>query len=168
MVYSSVLGSLASVWFTLYARANREVKKAVEAYWGGKLSADELTKAAADVKKASWTSLKERGVELIPSGDFTLYDHRYLGKGLSPLDVYFAMGRGRQAEGVDVPACEMKKWFDSNYHFVVPEFSEETEFKLNFNKALEEYREAKDLGVETRPVVLGPSLPRSRQGCEGG
>ncbi|KAI9001072.1 cobalamin-independent methionine synthase [Trametes punicea] len=162
MVLSSVLG---------FPRigANREVKKAVEAYWSGKLSADELTKAAADVKKASWTSLKERGVNLIPSGDFTLYDHvldhsaafnaipkRYLGKGLSPLDVYFAMGRGRQAEGVDVPACEMKKWFDSNYHFVVPEFSEETEFKLNFNKALEEYREAKDLGIETRPVLIGP------------
>ncbi|KAI0661046.1 cobalamin-independent methionine synthase [Cubamyces menziesii] len=162
MVLSSVLG---------FPRigANREVKKAVEAYWAGKLSADELTKAAADVKKASWTSLKERGVNLIPSGDFTLYDHvldhsaafnvipkRYLGKGLSPLDVYFAMGRGRQADGVDVPASEMKKWFDSNYHFVVPEFSEETEFKLNFNKALEEYREAKDLGIETRPVVLGP------------
>ncbi|KAL7282364.1 cobalamin-independent methionine synthase [Trametes coccinea BRFM310] len=162
MVLSSVLG---------FPRigANREVKKAVEAYWANKLSADELTKAAADVKKASWTSLKERGVDLIPSGDFTLYDHvldhsaafnvipkRYLGKGLSPLDVYFAMGRGRQADGVDVPACEMKKWFDSNYHFVVPEFSEETEFKLNFNKALEEYREAKDLGINTRPVVLGP------------
>ncbi|RDX55556.1 cobalamin-independent methionine synthase [Lentinus brumalis] len=162
MVLSSVLG---------FPRigANREVKKAVEAYWGGKLSADELTKAAADVKKASWLSLKERGVDVIPSGDFTLYDHildhsaafnvipkRYLGKGLSPLDVYFAMGRGRQTEGVDVPASEMKKWFDSNYHFVVPEFSEETEFKLNFNKALEEYNEAKALGITTRPVVVGP------------
>ncbi|KAM5540452.1 hypothetical protein V8D89_005910 [Ganoderma adspersum] len=162
MVLSSVLG---------FPRigANREVKKAVEAYWAGKLSADELTKAAADVKKASWTNLKERGVNLIPSGDFTLYDHildhsaafnvipkRYLGKGLSPLDVYFAMGRGRQADGVDVPACEMKKWFDSNYHYVVPELSQETDFKLNFNKALEEYREAKDLGVETRPIVVGP------------
>ncbi|RPD67223.1 5-methyltetrahydropteroyltriglutamate-homocysteine S-methyltransferase [Lentinus tigrinus ALCF2SS1-7] len=162
MVLSSVLG---------FPRigANREVKKAVEAYWAGKLSADELTKAAADVKKASWLSLKERGVDVIPSGDFTLYDHildhsaafnvipkRYLGKGLSPLDVYFAMGRGRQTEGVDVPASEMKKWFDSNYHFVVPEFSEETEFKLNFNKALEEYNEAKALGITTRPVVVGP------------
>ncbi|EMD40778.1 hypothetical protein CERSUDRAFT_62756 [Gelatoporia subvermispora B] len=162
MVASSVLG---------FPRigANREVKKAVEAYWAGKISADELTKAAADVKKASWTSLKERGVELIPSGDFTLYDHildhsaafnvipkRYLGHNLSPLDVYFAMGRGRQADGVDVPASEMKKWFDSNYHFVVPEFSEETVFKLNFNKAVEEYNEAKAHGINTRPVVVGP------------
>ncbi|CAL1700818.1 unnamed protein product [Somion occarium] len=161
MVASSVLG---------FPRigANREVKKAVEGYWAGKLSADELTKVALEVKKTNWTSLKQRGVDLIPSGDFSLYDHvldhsaafnvipkRYLGHNLSPLDVYFAMGRGRQADGVDVPASEMKK-FDSNYHFVVPEFSEETDFKLVFNKALEEFTEAKNIGVTTRPVVLGP------------
>ncbi|KIY74013.1 cobalamin-independent methionine synthase [Cylindrobasidium torrendii FP15055 ss-10] len=149
--------------------ANREVKKAVEAYWAGKISAEELTKAASEVKKSNWTSIKAQGVDFVPSGDFTLYDHvldhsaafnvipkRYTGHGLSDLDIYFAMGRGRQAEGVDVPASEMKKWFDSNYHFVVPEFSDETDFKLNFNKALEEFKEAKALGVATRPVVLGP------------
>ncbi|KAF8639707.1 hypothetical protein AX17_000969 [Amanita inopinata Kibby_2008] len=162
MVLSSVLG---------FPRigANREVKKAVEAYWAGKISADELTKAAAEVKKESWTNVKAHGVDFVPSGEFSLYDHvldhsaafnvipkRYVGLGLSPLDVYFAMGRGRQADGVDVPASEMKKWFDSNYHYVVPEFSEETEFKLNFNKALEEFREAQDAGIVTRPVVLGP------------
>ncbi|KAJ7904631.1 cobalamin-independent synthase [Mycena olivaceomarginata] len=162
MVASSVLG---------FPRigANREVKKAVEAYWAGKISVDDLTKAAADVKKTSWTSVKERGVDFVPSGDFSLYDHvldhsaafnvvpkRYVGQGLAPIDVYFAMGRGRQADGVDVPASEMKKWFDSNYHFVVPEVSEETEFKLNFNKAVEEFKEAKAAGVTTRPVVLGP------------
>ncbi|KAF9055469.1 cobalamin-independent methionine synthase [Hymenopellis radicata] len=146
--------------------ANREVKKAVEAYWAGKISAAELTKAAADVKKASWTSVKAQGVDFIPSGEFSLYDHvldhsaafnvipkRYVGQGLSDLDTYFAMGRGRQADGVDVPASEMKKWFDSNYHYVVPEFSDETEFKLNFNKALEEYEEAKAAGVITRPAA---------------
>ncbi|KAH7887656.1 cobalamin-independent synthase [Phlebopus sp. FC_14] len=162
MVLSSVLG---------FPRigANREIKKAVEAYWAGKLSAEDLTKAAADVRKTSWTSLKERNVDLIPSGEFTLYDHvldhsaafnvipkRYVGLGLSPLDVFFAMGRGRQAGGVDVPACEMKKWFDSNYHYVVPELSEETDFKLLYNKALQDYNEAKALGVSTRPVILGP------------
>ncbi|KAG2349003.1 cobalamin-independent methionine synthase [Suillus weaverae] len=162
MVSSSVLG---------FPRigANREVKKAVEAYWAGKLSAEDLIKAAADVKKSSWTNLKERGVDLIPSGEFSLYDHvldhsaafnaipkRYQGLGLSALDVFFAMGRGRQAGNVDVPACEMKKWFDSNYHFVVPELSEETDFKLLYNKALTEYKEAKEAGVVTRPVVLGP------------
>ncbi|KAF9451667.1 cobalamin-independent methionine synthase [Macrolepiota fuliginosa MF-IS2] len=162
MVLSSVLG---------FPRigANREVKKAVEAYWAGKTSADDLTKAAAEVKKASWTSVKAQGVDFVPSGEFSLYDHvldhsaifnvipkRYVGLGLSDLDVFFAMGRGRQSEGVDVPASEMKKWFDSNYHFVVPEFSEETDFKLNFNKALEEFKEAQAAGVTTRPVILGP------------
>ncbi|KAA1466330.1 cobalamin-independent methionine synthase [Dentipellis sp. KUC8613] len=162
MVASSVLG---------FPRigANREVKKAVEAYWAGKITADQLTQAAADVKKSNWTTVKSKGVDFVPSGEFSLYDHvldhsaafnvipkRYVGLGLSPLDVYFAMGRGRQADGVDVPASEMKKWFDSNYHFVVPEFSDETDFKLNFNKAVEEYKEAKALGIETRPVVLGP------------
>ncbi|KAI6047411.1 cobalamin-independent synthase [Pisolithus marmoratus] len=162
MVLSSVLG---------FPRigANREIKKAVEAYWAGRATAEDLTKAAADVKKASWTNLKNRNVDLIPSGDFSLYDHvldhsaafnvvpkRYTGLGLSPLDVYFAMGRGRQAAGVDVPACEMKKWFDSNYHYVVPELSEQTDFKLLYNKALQEYNEAKGLGINTRPVILGP------------
>nr|GAT59890.1 predicted protein [Mycena chlorophos] len=178
MVLSSVLG---------FPRigANREIKKAVEAYWAGKLTQEELTKAAADVKKTSWTSIQQRGVDLIPSGEFSLYDHvldhsaafnvipkRYVGLGLSPIDVYFAMGRGRQADGVDVPACEMKKWFDSNYHFVVPEVSEETEFKLNFNKALEEYQEAKAAGVTTRPVILGPVsflvLSKAAKGASAG
>ncbi|KAI0030701.1 cobalamin-independent methionine synthase [Vararia minispora EC-137] len=162
MVASSVLG---------FPRigANREVKKAVEAYWAGKISADQLTQAAADVRKASWQSVKSKGVDYVPSGEFSLYDHvldhatafnvvpkRYVGHGLSPLDVYFAMGRGRQADGVDVPASEMKKWFDSNYHYVVPEFAEDTDFQLKFNKAVEEYNDAKALGIETRPVVLGP------------
>ena len=121
------------------------------------------------------------------SGEFSLYDHvldqssafnvipsRYTGQGLSDLDIYFAMGRGRQADGVDVPASEMKKWlvlslyqppsnlnffmfrFDSNYHYVVPEFSNAVNFRLNFNKALIEYTEAKKAGFETRPVILGP------------
>ncbi|VDB96957.1 unnamed protein product [Peniophora sp. CBMAI 1063] len=162
MVSSSVLG---------FPRigTNREVKKAVEAYWAGKLSADELTNAAAEVRKGNWQALKGKGVDYVPSGEFSLYDHvldhsaafnvvpkRYVNQGLSPLDVYFAMGRGRQADGVDVPASEMKKWFDSNYHFVVPEFSDETDFQLKFNKAVEEYNDAKAAGVETRPVILGP------------
>ncbi|KIJ56602.1 hypothetical protein M422DRAFT_22757 [Sphaerobolus stellatus SS14] len=162
MVASSVLG---------FPRigANREIKKAVEAYWAGKISSEELTKAAAEVKKASWTSVKGKGVTYVPSGEFSLYDHvldhsvqfnvipaRYTGQGLSDLDIFFAMGRGRQADGVDVPAGEMKKWFDSNYHYVVPELSDVVDFKLKYNKAVQEYKEAKALGVETRPVVLGP------------
>ncbi|KLO18049.1 cobalamin-independent methionine synthase [Schizopora paradoxa] len=162
MVFSSVLG---------FPRigANREVKKAVEAYWAGKITADELKKAASETKKYNWSNLKAKNVDFIPSGDFTLYDHvldhsaafnvipeRYTKSKLSDLDIYFAMGRGRQADGVDVPASEMKKWFDSNYHYVVPEFSEKTKFELKFNKAVEEFKEAKAEGINTRPVILGP------------
>ncbi|KAG9018844.1 methionine-synthesizing 5- methyltetrahydropteroyltriglutamate--homocysteine methyltransferase [Tulasnella sp. 427] len=156
----------------------REIKFAVESYWGNKSSAEDLQKVAAEIRKQSWTNVKSKGVDhvprqvtqsLPPTGEFSLYDHvldhsaafnvipsRYQNLGLSPLDVFFAMGRGRQADGVDVPASEMKKWFDSNYHFVVPEFSDATDFKLNYNKALNEYKEAKEAGINTRPVVLGP------------
>ncbi|KAG6378679.1 cobalamin-independent synthase [Boletus reticuloceps] len=142
MIFSSVLG---------FPRigAHREVKKAVEAYWAGKLSAADLQKAAADVRKTSWKSLKNHNVDLIPSGDFTLYDHVLdHSTAFNVVDV--------KADGVDVPSCEMKKWFDSNYHYVVPELSDETKFKLLYNKALQEYNEAKELGITTRPVILGP------------
>ncbi|KAG7094236.1 hypothetical protein E1B28_007841 [Marasmius oreades] len=162
MVHSSVLG---------FPRigANREIKKVVEAYWAGKVSAEEVTKTAAEVRMSNWTELKQRGVTYLPVGDFSLYDHvldhsaafnaipkRYQGQGLNALDTYFAMARGHQANGVDVPAGEMKKWFDSNYHFLVPELDETTDFKLNYNKALEEYNEVKALDKDSRPVVLGP------------
>ncbi|KAK7449196.1 methionine-synthesizing 5-methyltetrahydropteroyltriglutamate--homocysteine methyltransferase [Stygiomarasmius scandens] len=165
--------------------ANREIKKVVEAYWAGKTTADEVTKVAATVKKTSWSELKQRGVTYIPSGDFSLYDHvldhsaafnaipkRYQGLGLSQLDTYFAMARGRQADGVDVPASEMKKWFDSNYHFVVPELDNNTAFKLNYNKPLEEFKEAKAAGITTRPVLLGPitylALSKASKEAESG
>jgi 5-methyltetrahydropteroyltriglutamate--homocysteine methyltransferase len=162
MVSSSVLG---------FPRIGpkREIKFAVESYWANKSSAEDLQKVAAEIRKQSWTNVKSKGVDYVPSGEFSLYDHvldhsaafnvipsRYQNLGLSALDVYFAMGRGRQADGVDVPASEMKKWFDSNYHFVVPEFSGATDFKLVYNKALNEYKEAKAAGINTRPVVLGP------------
>ncbi|KAG8948123.1 methionine-synthesizing 5- methyltetrahydropteroyltriglutamate--homocysteine methyltransferase [Tulasnella sp. 424] len=153
MVSSSVLG---------FPRIGpkREIKFAVESYWANKSSAEDLEKVAVEIRKQSWTSV---------NGEFTFYDHvldqsaafnvipsRYQNLGLSPLDVYFAMGRGRQADGVDVPASEMKKWFDSNYHYVVPEFNDATDFKLNFNKPLKAYKEAKEAGINTRPVILGP------------
>ncbi|KAF9269295.1 cobalamin-independent methionine synthase [Marasmius fiardii PR-910] len=148
---------------------NREIKKVVEAYWAGKVSAEEVTKTAAEIRKSNWTELKKRGVTYFSCGDFSLYDHvldhsaafnaipkRYQGQGLNPLDTYFAMARGHQANGVDVPAGEMKKWFDSNYHFLVPELDDSTDFKLNYNKALEEYNEAKLIDADSRPVILGP------------
>jgi len=150
---------------------NREIKKAVESYWAGKSSVEALQAVAKEVRKGRWESIKAKGVDFIPSGEFTLYDHvldhcsmfnaipeRYTKSGLSDVDISFAMGRGRQQldQGIDLQAMEMKKWFDSNYHFVVPEISPSTNFHLNHNKALQEYEEAKALGITTRPVILGP------------
>ena len=80
----------------------------------------------------------------------------YAKSGLSQLDTYFAMARGHQKGGVDLPATEMKKWFDSNYHYLVPEFSEKSEFKRNDNKPVDDFIEAKEAGYNARPVILGP------------
>lgn len=98
----------------------REIKKAVESYWQDKTSAEELQKVAKEIRRQNWETIKSAGVDYIPSGDFTLYDHvldhctlfnvipsKYAEAKLSPLDLEFAMGRGRQRDGVDLPACEM-------------------------------------------------------------
>ncbi|CAH7687195.1 cobalamin-independent synthase [Phakopsora pachyrhizi] len=147
----------------------REVKKAVEAYWADKISAEALFEAAKQVRVSNWQRIKALGVDLIPSNDFTLYDHvldhctmfnavphKYYDAKLSALDLYFAMGRGRQRDGVDLPACEMNKYLGTNYHYIVPEVSNQTVFKLMHQKPVDEYLEAKAAGVETRPVLFGP------------
>ncbi|KAH8919652.1 cobalamin-independent methionine synthase [Atractiella rhizophila] len=147
----------------------REIKKAIEAYWGDKLSVEELLKVAKEQRLLKYKIIKDAGVDYIPSGDFTLYDHildtsitfnaiphKYAAAQLSQLDTEFAMGRGRQRDGVDLEACEMKKWFDSNYHYIVPEFSSSTSFKLNNTKPVDEFLEAKQGGYVTRPVLVGP------------
>ncbi|CAJ0823072.1 10726_t:CDS:2, partial [Entrophospora sp. SA101] len=115
-----------------------------------------------------WLLQKNAGLDHIPSNDFSFYDqvvdHSYAFgviparyKNLNPgLETYFAMCRGLQKPGVDVAACEMKKWFDTNYHYIVPEFEPNQEFTLNSAKIISEYKEAKALGIETRPVILGP------------
>jgi 5-methyltetrahydropteroyltriglutamate--homocysteine methyltransferase len=117
-----------------------------------------------------WKIQKDAGIDLIPSNDASFYDHvldhlfvfgaipaRYASIP-STTDKYFAMGRGlqRPAEGIDVPAMEMKKWFDTNYHYIVGEFSPETKFHLQNKKPIDQYLEAKALGIQTRPVLLGP------------
>ncbi|CAG99946.1 5-methyltetrahydropteroyltriglutamate-homocysteine S-methyltransferase [Kluyveromyces lactis] len=154
---------------------NRELKKATEGYWNGKVSAEQLQQVAKDIKASNWKLQKDAGVNVIASNDFSFYDQvldlsllfnvipqRYSKYELSPLDTYFAMARGLQRKAtettaaVDVPALEMVKWFDSNYHYVRPTFSNSTEFKLNGQKPVDEYLEAKQLGVETRPVLVGP------------
>lgn len=154
---------------------NRELKKATEGYWNGKVSSEELQQVAKNIRASNWKLQKEAGVDVIPSNDFSFYDHvldlsllfnvvpqRYSKYELSPLDTFFAMARGLQrkategSNAVDVPALEMVKWFDSNYHYVRPTFSKSTQFKLSGQKPVDEYLEAKALGVETRPVLVGP------------
>lgn len=154
--------------------AFRELKKANEAYWAKKTSAEDLLKAGLNIRESNWKTQKEAGIDLIPSNDFSFYDQVLdlsLTVGAIParynsllnkidraynLDLYFAMARGFQESGVDVTAMEMTKWFDTNYHYIVPEFTKNQEFKLTSEKFLNEYNEAKKLGIETKPVLLGP------------
>ncbi|KAF2742559.1 cobalamin-independent methionine synthase [Sporormia fimetaria CBS 119925] len=163
MVQSSVLG---------FPRmgANRELKKANEAYWADKLSRDDLLKEAKRLRLEHWKIQKDAGIDVIPSNDFAFYDHildhiqlfnaipeRYSQASLDPLDEYFAMGRGHQKGGVDVPSLEMVKWFDSNYHYVKPTFQDNQTFKLASDpKPVVQFLEAKEAGVHTRPVLVGP------------
>ncbi|UKZ77279.1 hypothetical protein TrVFT333_004999 [Trichoderma virens FT-333] len=163
MVQSAVLG---------FPRmgVNRDLKKATEAYWSGKLSQTELLAEAKRLRLAHWKIQKDAGVDIIPSNDFALYDQvlshiqdfgavpeRYTKDGLDTVDQYFAMGRGHQKGGVDVPSLEMVKWFDSNYHYVKPTLQDGQVFKLTATpKAVAEFNEAKEAGVVTRPVLVGP------------
>lgn len=149
---------------------NRDLKKATENYWAGKISQEELLAEAKRLRLAHWKIQKDAGVDIIPSNDFALYDQvlahiqdfsavpeRYTKHNLNKVDEYFAMGRGHQKEGVDVPSLEMVKWFDSNYHYVKPTLQDNQEFKLVENpKAVVEFNEAKEAGIITRPVLVGP------------
>lgn len=149
--------------------ANRELKKIEEAYWAGKASKEDLLKVAAEIRRSNWTLQKEAGITLIPSNDFSFYDQtldmslcvgaipeRYNALRNDRLDLYFAMAHGFQKNGIDVTAMEMTKWFDTNYHYIVPEFTKNQEFTLLYNKAAEEFKEALALGIKTKPVLIGP------------
>ena len=147
----------------------RELKKANEAFWEGKLSEEELLAVAEQIRVHNWTLQKEAGIDLIPSNDFSLYDQvldfsftinaipeRFAPtQSLSELKQYFAIARGYQKDGIDVTASEMTKWFDTNYHYIVPEFTKNQAFSIKVNKPLQEYNLAKKHGFETKPVLLG-------------
>jgi 5-methyltetrahydropteroyltriglutamate--homocysteine methyltransferase len=153
--------------------SNRELKKACESYWSGKTTIQNLVQVGRDIRKHNWELQKEAGIDLIPSNDFSFYDQvldhslmvgaipkRYhdviLSAGNNELDLYFAMARGYQKDGLDITAMEMTKWFDTNYHYIVPEFTRDQQFKLFSNKLLDEYNEGKRLGINTKPVLIGP------------
>jgi len=144
----------------------RELKKAVEGYWKGRVDADALRATAAVLRRANWRQLAEAGVHEVPTGDFSYYDHvldtsvmvgaiparHRAAVELDALDGYFAMARGTQ----DVAPLEMTKWFDTNYHYLVPELGPDTVFTADSGKQAGEFREALAVGLTARPVLVGP------------
>ena len=146
----------------------RELKFASEKYFKKEIEADELFRIAKELRKIHWLAQKSESVDYIPSNDFSFYDivldtailfniipKRYKELGVPELDTYFAMARGFQGEAGDVKALAMKKWFNTNYHYIVPEVDDDAEIRLSGNKLFEEYKEAKTLGIETKPIVTG-------------
>src|SRR3954447_14555316 len=136
---------------------DRELKFALEGYWRGERSADELEETARGIRRANWELMRDTGIDLIPSNDFSLYDQmldtaQLVGAVPPGLDAYFAAARGTD----ETPALEMTKWFDTNYHYIVPELGPGTRFELGSSKPFDEYAEAKALGIETKPVLVGP------------
>jgi 5-methyltetrahydropteroyltriglutamate--homocysteine methyltransferase len=153
--------------------SQRELKKAEEKFWGGTLSEEELLKTAQALRRQNWVTQHNAGIQLIPSNDFSLYDQvldtclwtgaipdRYAslseGDSSSQLTLYFAMARGIQQGGIDLGALEMTKWFDTNYHYLVPEFYRNQTFRPLSDKPIEEFEEARSIGILTKPVLLGP------------
>lgn len=153
--------------------ARRELKKGLESYWSGKTSEADLVAIAREIRKQNWLRQKGAGIEHIPSNDFSLYDQvldtislvgavpaRYGWSGTTvDLATYFAMARGTPAFAkatAGKPAMEMTKWFDTNYHYIVPEFERSQRFRLASTKSLDEFQEAKGEGITPRPVLLGP------------
>jgi 5-methyltetrahydropteroyltriglutamate--homocysteine methyltransferase len=178
--------TVATLGFPRIGR-KRELKTALESYWAGKSSARALLESAAQLRAEAWRTQRHLGADIVPSNDFSLYDHvldtavmlgavpaAYGWKGgKASLETYFAMARGTQGESPhagcahghsgsgdarsqDAPAAEMTKWFDTNYHYLVPEFTQGQRFSLGSTKPVDEYLEARALGIETRPVLLGP------------
>lgn len=155
--------------------AKRELKFALESYWKGESSRDELKMLGAQLRQRHWEN--QAGLDLVPVGDFSFYDQvldasfllgnlpeRVQGFHGDELDNYFRVARGRSAKGLEdhsaccggVAAGEMTKWFDTNYHYIVPEFTADTQFKLDASRLLEQLAEAKAQGVKAKPVIIGP------------
>ncbi|PHS30748.1 MAG: 5-methyltetrahydropteroyltriglutamate--homocysteine S-methyltransferase [Sulfurovum sp.] len=141
----------------------RELKKSLETFWSGNSDFSEVEKVALALKERHWKYQKEAGIDFISSNDFSLYDNMLdtavmLGaiparfRNLEDEELYFSMARGNK----DSVAMEMTKWFNTNYHYIVPELSLEDEYSLNATKLLNEYKEAKVLGIKTKINLIGP------------
>ncbi len=146
----------------------RELKFASEKYFRGEIGAQELLQTAAQLRKIHWSTQRNAGIDYISSNDFSHYDAvldtavmlgivpgRYKELKLSELDTYFAMARGYQGDSGDVKALAMKKWFNTNYHYIVPEVEDDMVIGLYGSKLLDEYKQAKSIGIDTKPVVIG-------------
>lgn len=146
----------------------RELKFALEKYFKNEINADELEKTAKELRKTHWFTQKDAGIDYITSNDFSYYDivldtafllniipARYKELDVPELDKYLAMARGYQGESGDVKALAMKKWFNTNYHYIVPEVEDDADIRLSCSKLWDEYEEAKELGIETKPVITG-------------
>jgi 5-methyltetrahydropteroyltriglutamate--homocysteine methyltransferase len=155
--------------------AHRELKKASEQYWAGKIGKNELFTTARAIREQNWKLQQEAGIDLIPCNDFSFYDlvldtslllgvipQRYTAvlsqnPNNTEIDLYFAMARGYQKDGLDITAMEMTKWFDTNYHYIVPEFTANQQFRIFSEKVFEEFTLAKQaIGGNPKPVLLGP------------
>lgn len=145
---------------------DRELKKAIEGYWKGRVTADALHATAAEIRRSNWRQLADAGVNEVPTGDFSYYDHvldttvmvgaiperHRAAVDANAIDGYFAMARGTQ----DVAPLEMTKWFDTNYHYLVPELGPNTVFAADSTKQVAELKEALAHGLAARPVLVGP------------
>ena len=149
--------------------AQRELKFATEKYFRNKISETELFQIGQTIRRDHWQLVKDAGIDLIPSNDFSFYDQvldtaflfniipdQVKNSSLSDLEKYFALARGYQGDKGDIKALPMKKWFHTNYHYLVPKFEEETVIQLSTTKIFDEFLEAQALGIQTRPVLIGP------------
>jgi len=148
----------------------RQLKIAVEAYWQGKINRQQLEQTGLELRTQHWQMQKQSGLDYIPVGDFSWYDQvldmscllgvvpeRFNWDGDTiDLDTYFRMARGRAPKGEPTSACEMTKWFDTNYHYIVPEITQHQTFKLSSSKLFDELTEAQIAGIKAKPVILGP------------
>lgn len=148
---------------------NRELKFQTEKYFRNEITESEILSFSKELRKKHWRVLQEAQIEAIPSNDFSLYDQtldtafllniipaEVANLDLTPLEKYFALARGYQGEKGDVKARPMKKWFNTNYHYLVPKFEKNTQIKVTGSKIFDEYLEAYELGIQTRPVLIGP------------
>ena len=148
---------------------DRELKKALEDYWAGEIDQPALLQAGRELRARHWQVQADAGLDLLPVGDFAWYDQvlthsltvgavpsRFASDSLPTLDTLFQMARGVSQGGKQTFACEMTKWFDTNYHYLVPEFSRDQDFSLQWTQLFDEVAEAQALGYAVKPVVLGP------------